>query len=224
MPEIYGTDTGAATGRFICAGALRLAYRLNVLNANLVPATGPVILAANHIGALDGALIIAASPRPIFTVAKSGIFVPVIDNILRWGGLIPIEYDQADRKAILASLAVLDRGGVLGLFPEGHRGGGRIATMRSGISYLALRSGATVVPLTLFGTRRTGQGKNSLPLPGSRLDVVFGVPFLPEPRDWHRRSEMALSAGEIQSRLADEVQRAMACIGRSLPEDDLGLD
>jgi 1-acyl-sn-glycerol-3-phosphate acyltransferase len=222
--RVYGTDFGAATGRRVAQGLVHSGYRCTTVGAHHVPISGPVIVAANHPGAVDGAILIAIGPRPLFTIAKSELFVPVVAQIFQFGGLIPVEYDQPDRTAILRSLAILDRGGVIGIFPEAHRGRGEVDQVRTGVAYLALRSGAAVVPLALFGTRRTGDGKNSLPRIGTRIDSVFGKAFVPAPHNWHRRSELALAAEEIRARLAAHVLRATAETGRTLPTDEFDAD
>jgi 1-acyl-sn-glycerol-3-phosphate acyltransferase len=151
-------------------------FRLQVLGAEHVPRTGAVLLAGNHTGFLDGPLVYALSPRPATFLAKSELFVGPLARALGWLGQIPVHRGRPDRTALRAGLAVLRGGGALGVFPEGTRGAGMLDEISDGWAYLALRSGAPVVPIAVIGTAEAMPRGRHLPRWRAPVTVVFGVP------------------------------------------------
>ncbi|QIK83484.1 1-acyl-sn-glycerol-3-phosphate acyltransferase [Sanguibacter sp. HDW7] len=196
-------------------------WSTDVVGAQHVPATGPVILAANHIGLLDGPVLYGASPRPAHLLVKQSAFRGPVGGILRWSGQIPVDADAGGRAALALGLEVLRRGDVLGIFPEGHRGRGDAGALRGGAVWLALTSGAPVVPVAILGTRRTGRGAGSLPRPRARLVVEMGeaVAVVREPG---RSGREALDDGTraVADALRATVARAVARSGIALPGDE----
>ncbi|MDX3231574.1 lysophospholipid acyltransferase family protein [Streptomyces sp. ME19-01-6] len=199
-------------------------WKPRVLGSWRIPATGPVILAGNHSHNLDGPMLIGTSPRPVHFLVKKEAFVGPLDPFLRGIGQLKVDRASADRTAITDALGVLERGGVLGIFPEGSRGEGDFASLRSGLAYFAVRSGAPIVPVAVLGTARQG-GPGSAPrrsrvvpaLPPlrSRIDVVFGDPF--EAGDGSgRRTRSALDEAtvRVQKRLGAHLADARRLTGR----------
>lgn len=201
---------GAAAGRRIGLGVMHGLWRPRVLGAWRVPASGPVILAVNHSHVVDGPMLIGTSPRPVHFLVKQEAFTGPLGPFLRGIGQIPVERAGTDRGAVLGALRVLERGGVLGIFPEGTRGAGDFASLRSGLAYFAVRSGAPVVPVAVLGSKdRPGRLVRALPAVRSRIDVVFGDPF--EAGDGSgRRTRAALDEAtvRIQQRLTDHLAGA----------------
>jgi 1-acyl-sn-glycerol-3-phosphate acyltransferase len=211
------STSGAATGRNLAALLTRL-WRVSVTGSHLVPAEGPVILAANHTAFLDGVLLPVASPRPVHVMAKAAIWVPPLDRLLRATSQIPVDYDGPDRTALKQGLAVLGAGGVIGVFPEAHRGAGDVRHIRHGAAYLAARSGAPVVPVAILGARPAGAGKDALPRMRSRIDVLVGEPVdIRVDGDPRRRAVLARSGERLRQVLADHVRTAALRTGQELP-------
>jgi 1-acyl-sn-glycerol-3-phosphate acyltransferase len=156
---------------------MRTGWSVRIHDADLVPARGPVILAPNHTGFLDPPLLMGTSPRPIHCLAKREIFRGPLGWFLRAIGQIPINRSGTDRTALASALAVLAAGRVLVVYPEGTRGSGTFAELRPGLAWLAVRSGAPVVPVVASGVGSRGTTVSSLPPVRSRLDVVFGAPI-----------------------------------------------
>ncbi len=181
-----GAKTGAKPGAPAPRGALRARrigpfvlrpfWKIALHGAEHVPAAGPVILAGNHTGFLDGPLLVGLSPRPVHFMVKQELFKGPIGPALHWLGQISVDRHGADRAAILAALGALEQGGVLGVFPEGTRSADDFATMHNGLAYFALRSGAPVVPVACLGSGARGKTIGSLPKLRTRLDVVYGPP------------------------------------------------
>lgn len=211
---------GAANGRNVGRLLFRTLYRLDVIGAKTVPRRGRLIVAANHIGFLDGPLLFSAAPRPLHVVAKSELFDPPFDKVLSGVGQIPLDYESPDRAAVQEALAVLEDGRALGIFPEAHRGRGDFSRIRHGIAYLHSRTNAPIVPTAIFGTRLTGMTKNQLPKARSELTVVFGEPFRVEALgDIDSRATLAAMGESIRQHLADHLVASRDRYGLSLPQD-----
>jgi 1-acyl-sn-glycerol-3-phosphate acyltransferase len=175
-----------------------------------------VLLAGNHRGFLDGPLVAAFVPRPASFLAKSELFRGWVVRPLGWLGQIPVDRGRADREALKRATAVLQRGGVLGMFPEGTRGAGELESVQHGIAYVALRSpGVPIVPVACLGTEQAMPKGARLPRWRARVDIVFGEPFtVTVPENPRARSAVAAAAEEIRAGLAAHVARVTAETGR----------
>lgn len=202
-------------GRFLA----HVVWDTDVLDAHHVPAEGPVIVAANHIGLVDGPLVHGVVPRPTHILVKEGVFRWPVGTVLRAAGQIPVDR-TGGRPALAAALAVLRRGGVVGIFPEGVRGRGDAAEARAGVAWLAVASGAPVVPAAVLGTRRTGEGVGRIPGPRRRLVVGFGAPLhLQRGAGTSGRAAVAAAKDAVQVALAAHVREVSARTGLVLPQD-----
>ncbi|MDN5347645.1 MAG: CMP/dCMP kinase [Clostridia bacterium] len=140
--------------KFICYLFLRFVCRWQVIGADKVPATGPVIVVANHTSYLDPVAVGVALPRPVRFMAKEELFhIPVLGWLITRLHAFPVRRGQSDRAALKAALQVLNRGEVLGIFPEGRRyRNGGVGPFQGGAALLALKSGAVILPVALDGT------------------------------------------------------------------------
>ncbi|MFF5092141.1 lysophospholipid acyltransferase family protein [Streptomyces niveus] len=169
---------GAAVGRRIGIGLMYGLWRPRVLGAWRVPASGPVILAVNHSHNIDGPMLMGTAPRPVHFLIKREAFIGPLDPFLLSIGQLKVDRTITDRAAVTDALGVLKGGGVLGIFPEGSRGEGDFASLRSGLAYFAVRTGAPIVPVAVLGsTERRGRLIDALPPLRARIDVVFGDAF-----------------------------------------------
>lgn len=194
--------------RVVGTGLARLVLRLRVEGAHHVPTTGPVLLASNHSGILDGPLVFFVSPRPTSVLTKSEVFVGFWARPCGWLELIPVHRGQPDRAALQAGLAHLAAGGALGVFPEGTRGTGNLDQVADGLAYLALRSGAAVVPLAVHGTSAALPPGRAIPRLRSPVRVVFGPPVHLEPTgDPRARSTVRSAAEQLRLALVDHLRR-----------------
>lgn len=215
-------QTGIAHARSLGNLVARLAYRLDVTGRHYVPQHGPVLLAANHQGLIDGPLLVALAPRPVHVLAKSEIFTTTMAPALEWAGQIRLDYSRPDRLALQESIALLDEGAAVGVFPEGHRGRGDVAAIRRGLAYLIVRTrGAVpVVPVAILGTRGTGQPASYVPPPGSRLAIHVGAPWRPEDAITALDDRTITAVSEqVRRHLQAHVHRTIARTGLTLPLD-----
>jgi 1-acyl-sn-glycerol-3-phosphate acyltransferase len=156
VPPGIGRLQGFAKGT--AGWAIRWQTRLKVIGAEHVPSSGPVILAANHRSMMDIPVVVLACPRPVVFMAKQELFT---DPFRRWAlhtlGGFPVRRDAADVRATDTALAILERGEVLGLYPEGTRSRtGEMLPLLHGAAWLALRTGTPIVACGLRGTAKTG--------------------------------------------------------------------
>ena len=200
--------------RFVGRGVVRCMLDVRVGHPERIPSTGPVLLAGNHRGFLDGPLVAAFVPRPASFLAKSELFRGWLVRPLGWLGQIPVDRGRPDRTALRRAVGVLAAGEVLGMFPEGTRGAGELESVQHGIAYVALRSpGVPIVPVACLGTERALPKGAHLPRWRSRIDVVFGESFsVAVPANPRARSAVAAAAEEIRVALAAHVAAARAAL------------
>jgi len=176
-----GADRGYRTAATVVKPLMRAWFRIRLDGAEHIPPAGPAILAANHRSNVDPVLLACAVERPVFFMSKAELFVWPLGPILRWIGQFPVRRGGADREALRQTAAVIARGGMLGLFPEGSRGEGRFATVHEGLAYIVLRERCPVLPVAMLGTERVRRRAGWLPF-ASPVRVVVGPPVaLPDP-------------------------------------------
>ncbi len=216
------------------AWLMRRRWRISVHRTGLVPSTGGVILAANHIGILDGPLLATYAPRPVHALTKSEMFQGRVGGLLRATGQIPLDRSAPDPGAIRSSLRVLRDGGVVGIFPEGTRSSGGLDRFHHGAAYLALVTGAPVVPVTLFGTRAPHDGSSPLPERGAIIDIVFGRAWRTTQQPWPRTREQVTATSVLlrghmlseQGSASSQTRRSVSGpqpAGQSEDDPDTGL-
>ena len=135
-------------------------FRMQRIGLEHVPKRGPVIIAANHRSFLDPFVIACMARRPMYYVAKQEIFVGrVVSWLLTSLGAFPVRRGASDAETIVTAKAILERGDIVLIFPEGTRTRpGALGTPRRGVGRLALESGAPVVPVAVIGTEAVRKG------------------------------------------------------------------
>lgn len=196
----------------------RSRYDVRTHGAEFIQRRGPHIIASNHIGLLDGPVLAAFAPRPVHALTKKEMFEGHTGLALRAVGQIPLSRHEVDPSAIKDCLRVLRDGGVVAIYPEGTRGSGEFTRMSNGVAYLALVTGAPVVPLAMFGTREPGGHVDSIPPRGARFDLVYGSPVYLEPQPWPRRQSHVREAAEVlRKSFVEHLVEARRITGRELP-------
>lgn len=191
------TTAARLTGRLLVRGL----FRLRVQGLEHLPRTGPVLMAGNHSAFLDGPMVFFATPRDAAMLTKSELFRGPGARALGWLGMIPVHRGQADREALRQGLTVLSGGGALGVFPEGTRGSGQFDQVKDGLAYLALRSGAPVVPVAVLGTCAALPRGHVLPRLRAPVRVAFGPPVVIDVAG-DPRSRRTVGAAAEQLRIA----------------------
>jgi 1-acyl-sn-glycerol-3-phosphate acyltransferase len=183
-----------------------------------VPSHGPVILAANHIGWLDGPVLFLKAPRPAHALVKRELFVGKTGRFLTAAAQIQVNRRGNDVGALRTAAEALLAGQVVIIYPEGTRGDGEFRTVKGGAAWLALVSGAPVVPVAIFGTRPSGGHKDARPDKGAVIDVVYGEAISFPKTPWPRTADaIASTTDRIAQHLRDHLDAAKKLTGSELP-------
>ncbi|HTI23486.1 MAG TPA: lysophospholipid acyltransferase family protein [Kutzneria sp.] len=176
-------------------------YRLRVHGRENVPATGPVLMIANHSTMVDGPVLFATSPRrPVFLI-KQEMFKGPLGFLLPRIGQIAIKRGEPDREPLMTAVRLLKAGGMVGIFPEGTRGAGDVDAAHNGAAWLARTAGAVVLPVACRGTLRPAGARKRRFRP--YVDVLVGRPFeLPADKG---RAALTAATERVRVELADLV-------------------
>jgi 1-acyl-sn-glycerol-3-phosphate acyltransferase len=205
-------------GRPMSRWLIRRRYDVREHGTAHVPPQGPVIVAANHTGVIDGPLLAIFGPRPVHALTKEEMFRGRLGALLRASGQVELDRYSTKLRAIHTCLQVLEHGGAVGIFPEGNRGAGDLTRFRNGAAYLALVTGAPIVPLMMFGTRPAGGGKDALPERGGVIDLVYGAPFRVERRPWPRTKTLVeTTSAALHARMLEDLAAGLALTGQTMP-------
>lgn len=185
----------------------RLAFRIlldyRVRGLEKVPREGSLIVAINHASFIDPLMIGAFVPRHVTMMGKVELFrKPIFGLLVRLYGAFPVRRGEGDLQAVRRSLEVLQAGRALLLAPEGTRSkDGTLQRGKEGTALVALRTGATIVPVAVWGPKYLW--KNLARLHRTKAELVVGEPFrLESPTARPRREELQELTDEIMRRIA----------------------
>jgi 1-acyl-sn-glycerol-3-phosphate acyltransferase len=171
--------------RVVAGPALKLFGRPKITGAEHIPAAGPAILASNHLSVLDSIYLPFMVARPVTFAAKSEYFTGTSLKDRMIGAYLrstnQLSTDRAGARAaqemLEAALAKLQAGELFGIYPEGTRSpDGRLYRGRTGVGWLALHSGAPVVPVAMVGTDAIMPPGQRVPRPG-KITIIVGEPL-----------------------------------------------
>lgn len=191
--------------RGVLVGACRLWFRLRVEGTHHLPRSGPVILAPVHRSNLDTPIVAATTTRMLRFMGKDSLWSHsrVVGRLLDALGAFPVARGTADREALRRCQDVLESGQPLVLFPEGTRRSGPVVEdVFDGPAFLAVRTGAPIVPIGIAGSE-LAQARGSRWIRPVRVHVVVGAPIRP-PEGGTRMSRRAVR--EITAELEGELQ------------------
>jgi len=165
--------------RALALFALRVLCRLQVAGREHVPERGALILAANHVSNVDPVVVACAVRRKLHFMAKTELFRnPAFGWFLRQLQAFPLSRGQVSPSTLRRSLALLQEGHALLVFPEGTRGdGANLQPARGGAGMLAVRSGCPVVPMYHEGTAEVLPRGGRFPRPAA-VRVWIGPPIV----------------------------------------------
>ena len=197
--------------RLVIGPTLHLLGRPRVSGLEHVPASGPAILASNHLSFIDSMYLPLMISRPVVFPAKAEYFSAKGPLGRMWAAYLrstnQLEIDRNEARSAQATLEaaadILRAGNLFGFYPEGTRSpDGRLYRGRSGLGWLVLNTGAPVLPVAMIGTRKMLPPGAPLPRP-TRIDIKIGKPM-----------EFGHLAGDPPARarrtIADEVMRVIA--------------
>lgn len=172
------------TVRAIVGGGSCAIYRVRIRNRDRLPAHGGYVLAPSHRSMMDIPYAAWLSPRPLRYMGKASLFrIPVAGSFFRSLGGFAVARDGTDRKALRDSIAMLQAGDVLLVYPEGTRQHGpKIQPLQPGAAYLALRAGVPIVPVGIAGTEEVLRSHRVKVPRFGRGVMVVGEPLVTPPR------------------------------------------
>ncbi len=205
----------------LVAAAARVYFRVYARNKQAMP-DGAVIVAPVHRSNLDVPLLGATSPRRLRYLAKGSLFKK---RFWAWflttlGGFPLDRGSTADRGALKAALAVLERGEALAVFPEGERKSGpTVHPMADGAVWLSARSGAPILPVGIGGSERAMPKGANVPKPKT-IVYLYGelipAPINPDGRRVSRR-QLTEASDALHETLQDLFDEAQALAGTPNP-------
>ena len=176
--------------------------RLKILGAENIPATGGMILASNHVSAVDPPFLGSSVKRPLYFMAKKELFSTfILGPMIKRLNAFPVNRAIFDKSAMKKSLEILKGGGALIMFPEGTRSkNGQLGKAKPGIGMLARSAMVPVLPAYIHNS-----GKSYFAfLTGRRLIIRFGEPIresmlgrVPDDKNGFREI-----AGQVMERIA----------------------
>ena len=191
--------------------AVRLAgIRIQVEGRDQLDPARTYIFMANHVSNVDPPVLIPSLPKRTSVLVKKELFrIPVLGRAMRLGSLVPV--DRSNRDAAIASMheaAEVVRSGIsMTIFPEGTRSyDGQLLPFKKGPFYLAMESGAAIVPVTILKTREI-MPKGSLLIRAGTARLVFHAPI--NSAEFKERDELMEAVRQrIVSALPAEVSSA----------------
>lgn len=149
----------------------RLYYNPKIINKEFIPKKGSIVIASNHKHLFDQCLTIMATKRPINYMAKKEYFDGKFAWFFKFVGCIPVDRSKKDENSKKYALSVLDRGGAIGIFPEGTRNRNKkkiLLDFKYGAVSLAKKSDSYIIPCAVTGDYKF-RSKN--------LMIQYGRPF-----------------------------------------------
>jgi 1-acyl-sn-glycerol-3-phosphate acyltransferase len=192
--------------RALIHGACRVYFRLEVKGRENLPATGAYIVSPIHRSNLDTPVLSAITTRRLRYMGKESLWKsrPLGWLLTALGGF-PVQRGTADREALKAGLACVERGEPLVMFPEGTRQAGPdVAEMFDGPAYVACRTGTPIVPIGL-GNTEAAMPKGSKFIRPVKMTIVIGAPIEPPPLKESGRVSRG-GVRDLTARLGEEIQ------------------
>lgn len=171
----------------------RFYYNPKIINKEVIPKEGPILIVGNHKHIYDQCLTIMATKRVIHYMAKKEYFDGKTAWFFKLVGCIPVDRSIKDHNATDKALKVLNSGGAIGLFPEGTRNKTKdvfLLPFKFGTVSMAKKTNATIIPFGLTGDYKF-RSKN--------LTIRYGTPF--------KVGDMDLE--DANKKLYEEVERLM---------------
>ncbi len=167
---------GACNTGFKCS--MKVWSRTKVEGRENIPASGPLIVASNHLSTIDPAIVASVLPMPPVFMGKKELFKnPITRTLLLGYGAYPVDRNAGDMRALSWAIHRLREGRTLVLFPEGTRSRGQgLLKAQVGAALLATGTGSAILPVALTGSEPL-QNLAKVFAPRARMTIKVGKPF-----------------------------------------------
>ena len=190
----------------ICRPLLNILFSWKVEGRENIPLTGPLILITNHVHLLDPFFLVFSFPRWINFMAKEELFrSPFLRPWLRWAGSLSIRREgkiREKQKMLKSARNALEKGFILGMFPEGGRSrDGKLRKGKPGSAVIASKTNVPLLPVGIAGTDKIKGISWLWKRPG--IVVNIGKPFkLPPNYSRMSKSQMQLLTAQLMREIA----------------------
>ncbi len=214
--QTLGSRIAYAVARTLVCGFTQLWTRMTFEGKEHLPASGAYVLAPVHRSYIDTPITASVTRRRVRFMGKQEVWKnPVVGAVMSALGGFPVARGTADREALKRSIAVLEAGEPLVLFPEGERKDGPVVQpLFDGAAYVAARAGVPIIPIGIGGSARV-MPRGAKFLHFGRVHVVIGAPLRAEVGASGRASRRAIA--EVTEQLHTELQklfdRAQSVVG-----------
>lgn len=200
--------------RFLLSVLLRTAFQLEVRGAENIPKHGGVIVAPNHRSLIDHPAVGVITHRQVWFMGKDELFRNKwAARFLRALGSFPVKRGRPDRASLHTALELLASGEVVGIYPEGtRRPDARFEEVEDGFAYIALKSGAPIVPIAVSGTESVFPKGRKFPKL-VKIRLLVGEPF----RLGEGRTTGVLPRARIRAASAEAKQKLQAVMDELEP-------
>ena len=209
---LYWTAMKVALG-----GVKLIGIKVEVQGLERFDPKGTYIYMCNHVSNLDPPIVVPLIPRRTSVLVKKELFrVPILSRAMLLGSFVPV--DRSNRDAAIASVQraseVLHSGINITVFPEGTRSrDGRLKPFKKGPFHMAIESGASIIPMTIYGTE-TMMPKRGWSISTGKATLVFHAPVDPK-RFGSREELMAAVQNAVASALPKHMLPALENTGTS---------
>ena len=177
-------------------------WKTRISGQEIIPRTGPAILAPTHRSVVDIAIVGIMTRRQIHPLGKVEIFETWFGPFARALGAYPVRRGDADREAMAKVGEWLDADKIVLMFPEGTRQSGReIQKLFDGVAYAASKHGAPIIPIAIAGSE-DALPKGKKMLRPARVIAKVGQPIIANPDQRSLRSQ----SKELSETLYTELQ------------------
>jgi len=196
---------------------MRMLFRIEHRGVEQVPRGGGLIIAPNHVTYFDPFWVAVRIHRTLRFMAWDRIFkIPVAGALFRWLGAFPVNLETPESSAYRSALEILQNGEALMIFPEGGRSpDGTLMPFKEGPARLALKTGAAILPVVIYGGARVWNRNMWIPLPRKvRIEYLAPIPC-------HRKN--GASRKELNAAARDLTARLRSTMAARLAEGPVGL-
>lgn len=153
----------------IAAILLKVIYQPKIINKQIIPKEGPIILAGNHKMALDPVLVTSGTRRTIHFMAKDAFFKGFKGFLFRSAGTLPVHVGKLHKDSFKSAIDILKEGKAIGIFPEGTRNRTKniLLPFKRGAVTLAKETNSKIIPFAISGRY----------LPFHGLKIEYGEPI-----------------------------------------------
>lgn len=192
----------------------KVLFRLRVVGLENVPRHGPGLVCSNHCSYLDPMLAAVALPRKLYSVSRKEMYEQrLLGPFIRRLGAVRIDREAlADKGALQAMLAIMDHGDLCLIYPEGTRSAdGKLQAPHNGAAFLAVKSGAPVLPMAVIGAYECWPRQRKFPRLGP-ITLRIGEPVIYQlpPERQSRKEDLSSISDDIMQRIKALLEESQA--------------